>query len=131
MSDPLPLSRFRSLSAVAVAALGLLSVCLPAGCARDVSTRYVADVSYAPTELEDVAVLATAPDEPYIVIGEFVSEYRSPRSFVPRAAKMGAHAVIISVPGEYGGWGDDWSDQDTTSLDKTYPDIAATAIRFR
>jgi len=80
-------------------------------------------------EINEVEVLRTEPQQPYIVIADFQARNASIKHMRKRAAEVGADAVIV-VP--LGGWysrDEIWADKDRHS--NSYSRLTGTAIKYK
>ncbi|MFW6146466.1 MAG: hypothetical protein ACOC7R_03940 [Planctomycetota bacterium] len=100
------------------------------GCAGDVANRYYADETYPPRKTRDVEVLSEAPQRPYEVIADFQSRNEGPRALRRKAARIGAHAVIVTKLGGTYGDSEDWAEQRSWWTKRKYTRITGTAIRY-
>ena len=104
-----------------------LWLCLCVGCVSDQAHRYYATERFPPKEIDEVALLFDAPDQPYEVIADFQARRASPKYMREKAAEIGADAVIVGMYGGYRSRHDEWASEDKYS--DTYTRITGTAIR--
>ena len=112
----------RMLVVMSALSLGLV------GCASDVANRYYGDQRYSPTPIDQVELLRSKPDRPFVVIADFQSRGESPEDLRKKAAAIGADAVIVSVLGGWYSTSEEWAGKDRNS--NTYSHIVGTAIKF-
>lgn len=99
------------------------------GCISDEANRYYLKEKLPAKEINEVEVLRTEPQQPYVVIADFQARNASIKHMRKRAADVGADAVIV-VP--LGGWyskDEIWADKDRHS--NSYNRLTATAIKYK
>lgn len=99
------------------------------GCISDEANRYYLKETLPAKKINDVEVLRTEPQQPYVVIADFQARNASIKHMQKRAAEIGADAVIV-VP--IGGWysiDEIWADKDRHS--NSYSRLTATAIKYK
>ncbi len=99
------------------------------GCISDEANRYYLKETLPAKKINDVEVLRTEPQQPYIVIADFQARNASIKHMRKMAADVGADAVIV-VP--LGGWyskDEIWADKDRHS--SSYSRLTATAIKYK
>ncbi len=99
------------------------------GCISDEANRYYLKETLPAKKINDVEVLRTEPQQPYVVIADFQARNASIKHMRKRAAEVGADAVIV-VP--LGGWyskDEIWADKDRHS--NSYSRLTATAIKYK
>ena len=99
------------------------------GCISGEANRYYLKETLPAKEIDDVEVLRTEPQQPYIVIEDFQAHNDSIQHMLKRAAEVGADALIV-VP--LGGWYSEaeiWADKDRYS--NSYSRLAGTAIKYK
>ena len=99
------------------------------GCATDVANRYYASEQYPPKNKEDVLILNSKPNKPFIVIADFQSRGETPSDLQEKAAKIGADAVIVSHIGGYYSRSEEWASKDRYQ-GEFHDHILGTAIKF-
>jgi len=112
---------------VLVVVLGALML---GGCASDVANRYYASETYPPQKTRDVKVLHEAPERPYEVIADFQSRGEGPGTLRRKAARIGAHAIIVTTLGGTYGDSEDWAQERNRWTKTKYTRITGTAIRY-
>lgn len=107
-------------------------------CATDVANRYYATERYAPRPTDEVEILTSEPNRPYVVIADFQMRGESARGMQKRAAAIGADAVIVTVLGGYYANSDEWAGNDTykakienNEVVGGYTRIVGTAIKYK
>ena len=115
----------------------LVSLLLSA-CASDVANRYYIAERYASRPVDEVDLLTSEPDEPYIVVADFQMRGESAKGMKKRAADIGADAVIVTILGGYYSSNEEWAGQDyykgkieNNEIVGTYTRIVGTAIKYK
>lgn len=119
------MGHFKELQTIGVAVLLLCEI----GCVSDEANRYYLKEKLPPKNVEDVAILREAPQQPYIVIADFQAEGASFRYMQKRAAEIGADAVILVPAGGNYSRGEVWAGRDRNA--DTYTRLLGTAIKYK
>ena len=99
------------------------------GCISDEANRYYLKERLPAKDINEVEVLRTEPQQPYIVIADFQARNSSIKHVRKRAADIGADAVIVVPLGGSYSRNEIWADQDRYS--STYSRLAGTAIKYK
>ena len=99
------------------------------GCVSDEAGRYYLKERLPAKEIDEVEVLRTEPQQPYIVIADFQAYNASIRHMRKRAADIGADAVIIVSGGGKYSENEIWAGEDRYS--GTYTRLIVTAIKYK
>jgi hypothetical protein len=100
-----------------------------AGCISDEANRYYLKERLPAKQINEVEVLRTEPQQPYIVIADFQARNASIKHMRKRAAEVGADAVIVVPLGGYYSQDEIWAEKDRYS--NSYIRLTATAIKYK
>ena len=99
------------------------------GCISDEANRYYLKEKLPAKQINEVEVLRTEPQQPYVVIADFQAHNASIQHIRKRAAEVGADAVIVVPLGGRYSEGEIWADKDRYS--STYSRLTGTAIKYK
>jgi len=99
------------------------------GCISDEANRYYLKEKLPAKKTDEVEVLRTEPQQPYIVIADFQARNASIKHMRKRAAAIGADAVIIVPAGGNYSQKEVWAGTDRHS--NTCSRLIGTAIIYR
>lgn len=98
------------------------------GCAMGEANRYYLKEKFSAKDIEQVEVLQSNPERPYIVIADFQVSNVKFKYLRKRAAEIGADAVIVTCTGGWYSTSEVWADEDRYS--NSCSGVIGTAIKY-